>query len=123
MLITTCSTDSHHDEVDYLSPTSCGIRATIIDFGLSRLDIPSKGPVWTALPMEVFEGVGDQWDVYRSMRERVEDWEAFHPVTNILVRLTPWLLVREADRPRSGYDISSPTSSTRKACADLDQRV
>lgn len=43
--------------------------------------------VWTPLPEEVYEGVGAQWDVYRGMRERVrDDWQGFHPFTNVLVR-------------------------------------
>lgn len=60
------------------------MRATIIDFGLSRLDMPES--VWTPLPDEVYEGVGAQWDVYRAMRDRLgNDWEGFHPITNVMV--------------------------------------
>ncbi|ORX37137.1 hypothetical protein BD324DRAFT_624931 [Kockovaella imperatae] len=70
--------------VDYLHPPSTGIQATIIDFGLSRLSVPNKEPIWTAMPPEVYEGVGEQWDTYRAMRDKVTDWEAFNPSTNVL---------------------------------------
>lgn len=60
----------------------------MIDFGLSRLDT-DNGVASTPPPEEVFEGVGQQWDVYRAMRERVEkdaeeQWAGFHPITNAL---------------------------------------
>lgn len=72
---------------NYLSPDCTGARATIIDFGLSRLAMPdSKTSTWSAFPPEVYEGKGDQWDVYRSIRDLVkDDWAAFHPRTNVLV--------------------------------------
>lgn len=92
-----------------LSPPSAPtIKATLIDFTLSRLLQPttntltrsrSKGKA-KAKPNVlyedfedecIFEGEGDrQFDVYRGMREIVESegggWEAFHPKTNLLVR-------------------------------------
>lgn len=51
-----------------------------------------KGAVYTPLPEEVYDGVGDQWDVYRAQRDAVlsendnagDAWEAFHPSTNAL---------------------------------------
>lgn len=75
---------------DYLSTDCSAVQATIIDFGLSRLDMPQS--VWTPLPDEVYEGVGPQWNVYRSMRDRVDgDWEGFHPSTNVLVSISTLL--------------------------------
>ena len=85
------------------------IKATLIDFTLSRLVRPStttptrsrsKGKA-KAKPNIlydgfeddcIFEGEGDrQFDVYRGMKEIVEreggGWEAFHPKTNLLVRM------------------------------------
>jgi hypothetical protein len=45
--------------------------------------------VFTPLPEEVFEGKGDQWDVYRSMRAIIGvgdgGWEAYEPRTNVAV--------------------------------------
>ena len=75
---------SDSDADNYLCSHGSPVRVTIIDFGLSRLEIGKS--VWTPLPEEVYEGVGPQWDVYREMRDRVDgDWEAFHPITNVLV--------------------------------------
>ena len=72
------------DADNYLLTQGSPVRVTIIDFGLSRLDMDKS--VWTPIPQEVYEGVGAQWDMYREMRDRVDgDWEAFHPITNVLV--------------------------------------
>ncbi|KAK4684541.1 serine/threonine-protein kinase haspin, partial [Tremellales sp. Uapishka_1] len=61
------------------------IQTSIIDFGLSRLDMSSSKTVCTPLPQEVYEGVGEQWNVYRAMRDVVgEDWEGYHSRTNVL---------------------------------------
>jgi hypothetical protein len=70
-----------------LSESDTGVKVTIIDFGLSRLSIPGKpASTWSDLPPEVYEGKGDQWDVYRSMRDVIgDDWAGFHPETNVLV--------------------------------------
>lgn len=49
--------------------------------------MPELGPVYSPLPEEVYEGVGDQWDVYRAQRDVVEGagaWESFHSPTNVL---------------------------------------
>ena len=73
--------------MDYLWLEGSGLSVTVIDFGLSRLDRPNGGAIYTPLPEEVYEGVGAQWDVYRSMREMIgDDWEGYHPRTNVLVR-------------------------------------
>ena len=68
-----------------MRPSSTGISATIIDFGLSRLDAHGK-TVHTHIDEEVFEGVGEQWDVYRAMREAMaDDWSDYHPISNVMV--------------------------------------
>jgi len=78
-------------EDNFLDPSITGVRATIIDFGLSRLDLAET--VWTPLPNELYEGIGKQWDVYRAMRDRIgDDWEGFHPITNALVSRSPMAL-------------------------------
>jgi hypothetical protein len=49
-----------------------GYKATMVDFGLSRVDHPISGdrdPYFTPIPEDVFSGVGDQWDVYRAIRD------------------------------------------------------
>ncbi|KAF7301926.1 Other/Haspin protein kinase [Mycena indigotica] len=67
-----------------------GVRATVIDLGLSRMDAGdgSGGETvhWTPFEEEIFEGEGDyQFDIYRYMRDHNGDnWEAFSPLTNSL---------------------------------------
>lgn len=86
ILITDVDADPPAPITNYLDSNATGVRATVIDFGLSRLTMPDKGEVWTPLPEEVYEGVGDQWDVYRVQRDVVEEsgWEGFYPSTNVL---------------------------------------
>ncbi|KAF7332260.1 Other/Haspin protein kinase [Mycena kentingensis (nom. inval.)] len=67
-----------------------GVRATLIDLGLSRMDAGdgSGGEMvhWTPFEEEIFEGEGDyQFDIYRYMRDHNgSDWQAFNPLTNAL---------------------------------------
>ena len=85
VLIAHIPTASSRGIVDYLSSASCGVQTTIIDFGLSRLNGQDEA-TWTAIPDDVFDGVGEQWDVYRAMRDTVQDdWAAYHPITNVMV--------------------------------------
>ncbi|GAA5985938.1 hypothetical protein JCM11641_004835 [Rhodosporidiobolus odoratus] len=80
-----------------LSAEACGVKATLIDFTLSRVEVcgcQEEGregkTLFDAFEDEcVFEGEGDhQFDVYRSMRALVEKegggWEGSHPRTNVL---------------------------------------
>ncbi|GAA6022924.1 hypothetical protein JCM10207_006866 [Rhodosporidiobolus poonsookiae] len=79
-----------------LQPEEAGVRATLIDFTLSSVEIGAgggkgKGKVlFDAFEDEcVFKGEGDyQFDIYRSMRALVEQegggWEASHLKTNVL---------------------------------------
>ncbi|KAJ7167503.1 hypothetical protein C8R46DRAFT_1163059 [Mycena filopes] len=68
-----------------------GVRATLIDLGLSRMDAGdgSGGEMvhWTPFEDEIFMGEGDyQFDIYRYMRaHNGGNWEAFDPLTNALV--------------------------------------
>ncbi|GAA5892504.1 hypothetical protein JCM6882_005633 [Rhodosporidiobolus microsporus] len=78
-----------------LSAEKSGIRATVIDFTLSRVEKKADGEgkervLFDAFEDEcVFEGEGDyQFDIYRSMRALVEQegggWEGAHFKTNVL---------------------------------------
>ncbi|KAK8858853.1 hypothetical protein IAR55_003083 [Kwoniella newhampshirensis] len=86
----TSSPDAEQAEASshYLDATYTGVEATIIDFGLSRLNMESDSSscaTWTPVPEEVYEGKGAQWDLYRAMRGHLDDdWEKFHPFTNVL---------------------------------------
>lgn len=85
-MITECPITS--SEGDASDPDCTGVDATIIDFGLSRLDSHGGRVICTEIPEEVFDGVGDQWDVYRAEQDEVKgDWEAYHPITNVMVSL------------------------------------
>lgn len=66
-----------------------GVRATIIDLGLSRMnaDGGARASVhWTPFDDEVFEGEGDyQFEVYRLMRAHIgNEWRAYRPLTNVM---------------------------------------
>ncbi|KAF8309153.1 hypothetical protein DL93DRAFT_2141714 [Clavulina sp. PMI_390] len=70
-----------------------GIKATIIDFGLSRMEYRDGDrrenkalPLYTTLEEAIFQGEGDyQYDVYRMMRViNGDDWESFNSFTNVL---------------------------------------
>lgn len=75
----------------YMDDPVHGVRATLIDLGLSRMDAGDGdgGEMihWTQFEDEVFMGEGDyQFDVYRMMREHNGgDWEDFKPLTNVMV--------------------------------------
>ncbi|KAF9006594.1 hypothetical protein BDQ17DRAFT_1540386 [Cyathus striatus] len=74
----------------YMDDLSHGVRATIIDLGLSRMDAGDGGDGarvhWTPFDEEIFHGEGDyQFDIYRMMKVVAEGaWEDFYPMTNVL---------------------------------------
>lgn len=71
-----------------------GVRATIIDYSLSRLSGEPNALAYLFDDPSLFEGKGDaQYDVYRAMKTLVaDDWSGFYPVTNILVRIgSQWM--------------------------------
>ncbi|CAE7181870.1 unnamed protein product [Rhizoctonia solani] len=81
-----------HSNVLY-SPEHCGVRVTLIDLGLSRMDTHTQRAWFTKLESEIFEGEGDyQFDVYRMMKahclgdepEDANRWEDFRPLTNVM---------------------------------------
>ncbi|KAG2154994.1 uncharacterized protein EDB93DRAFT_1080979 [Suillus bovinus] len=66
-----------------------GVKATVIDLGLSRMettDAQGSKTYWTPFDEEIFEGEGDyQFDVYRMMKEYNNDsWEGYQPFTNVI---------------------------------------
>ncbi|KAL0949250.1 hypothetical protein HGRIS_009328 [Hohenbuehelia grisea] len=67
-----------------------GVKATVIDLGLSRMDAgDGRGGEmvhWTPFDEEIFMGEGDyQFDVYRFMRDHNgNSWEQFKPLTNVM---------------------------------------
>ncbi|KLT41186.1 hypothetical protein CC85DRAFT_248103 [Cutaneotrichosporon oleaginosum] len=134
ILINDVDADPPAPVTDYLDTRSTGVRATVIDFGLSRLDMPDQGAVYSALPEEVYEGVGDQWDVYREQRDVVEEagaWDSFHPSTNVLwlhylaarlLRSTPTLRKPYARRgkrtvPKTAAQVKTEMARTRAEAA------
>ncbi|KAG6878574.1 hypothetical protein C0993_003029 [Termitomyces sp. T159_Od127] len=74
----------------YMDDPLHGVRATLIDLGLSRMDAGDGdgGEMvhWTPFEDEVFMGEGDyQFDVYRMMKEyNGGAWEGFKPLTNVM---------------------------------------
>jgi serine/threonine-protein kinase haspin len=78
---------STHCGSDPLDPSTSGVKATIIDFGLSRLKAADEARVvFTPVPEDVLEGEGEQWDVYRAIDKRIQgNWEGYHPISNLMV--------------------------------------
>ncbi|KAI0321935.1 hypothetical protein OF83DRAFT_1161476 [Amylostereum chailletii] len=109
-------------------PTN-GVKATIIDLGLARMDpgndSDDRGVCWTPFDEEVFEGEGDyQFDIYRLMRtHNGDEWETFRPLTNVmwLHYLSRKLLkFKRLRAPITRKPASIPTSSeyTERECYD-----
>ncbi|CAL1701316.1 unnamed protein product [Somion occarium] len=72
-----------------------GVRATVIDLGLARMDDGDGVNVrWTPFDEEIFEGEGDyQFDVYRMMKaHNGNSWETYKPLTNVMLHAKPKLL-------------------------------
>ncbi|KAI0268119.1 hypothetical protein BC834DRAFT_867963 [Gloeopeniophorella convolvens] len=69
---------------------SHGVRATVIDLGLARVDsFPADGDIethWTPFDEDIFDGEGDyQFDIYRLMRDHIGGrWDDFRPLTNVM---------------------------------------
>ncbi|KAH7887554.1 hypothetical protein F5I97DRAFT_1861246 [Phlebopus sp. FC_14] len=66
-----------------------GVKVTIIDLGLSRMDAEDglgARVYWTPFDEEIFEGEGDyQYDVYRMMRDLSRGpKEGYQPFTNVM---------------------------------------
>ncbi|KAF8341263.1 uncharacterized protein EI90DRAFT_3150429 [Cantharellus anzutake] len=72
-------------------PSFQGLKATIIDFGLSRMSIAQMDKVshtshYVEFDDVIFKGKGDyQFEVYRMMkRHNSNDWEKYSPLTNVM---------------------------------------
>ncbi|CAO1628054.1 unnamed protein product [Jaminaea pallidilutea] len=127
---------ANHDEAAWkqlIDAPSSGVKATIIDFTLSRLQCPNDGKrsgknlfYDLSRDAEVFKGeakIDEQFEVYRSMRKLVgsasekngqdsapaADWSLFEPTTNLL-----WMhyLVRKLLFESGLKPLSSPASSS-----------
>jgi hypothetical protein len=109
-----------------------GYKATMVDFGLSRVDHPISGdrdPYFTPIPEDVFSGVGDQWDVYRAIRDLVDnesggDWAGHLPRTNLmwLRHLARVLLhsTRSLKRPRAKPAVKGTTRKPAAAAVSVE---
>ena len=111
-------------------PQAAGIRATIIDFTLSRVNalegqepaVSSDGVLYDKMAGdELFEGHGDiQFDVYRQMRQATKgEWHTFEPVTNLL-----WLryLVTKLIENK-GLKVSAKRKSAKSGAASAIERL
>jgi hypothetical protein len=69
------------------------VKATIIDYTLSRAAIGKTLIAYDFADQSLFEGRGDidmQFDIYRQMKQETnEDWSGFYPHTNVLVSIPP----------------------------------
>ncbi|TPX35082.1 hypothetical protein SmJEL517_g02506 [Synchytrium microbalum] len=78
---------TYQSESELITIKSTDLRATIIDYTLSRLYCRKRNVLcFLALDDEdYFNGEGDyQFDCYRIMREETgRDWEGYHPKTNV----------------------------------------
>lgn len=86
------------------------------------------GTASTPPPDEVFEGEGNQWDVYRAMRRRVQDaessWTDFHPITNALwLQYLAGRLLRSTRSLRKPYARRAGGTSTVKTAAAVKARA
>ncbi|KAG5648870.1 hypothetical protein DXG03_000219 [Asterophora parasitica] len=113
----------------YMDDPIHGVRATLIDLGLSRMDAgdghDAERVHWTPFEEEVFMGEGDyQFDLYRMMKEHNNGaWEEFKPFTNVM-----WLhyllvkLLRSKRLKAPAARRSSPTAAaaaySEKDCYD-----
>ncbi|KAJ1602267.1 hypothetical protein NDA14_003614 [Ustilago hordei] len=122
-----------------LDPRISGVKATIIDFTLSRATIPpaSKGRSKEAevlhYPFDdesLFQGSGDpQFDVYREMRTVTSgDWSSYTPSTNMLwLRYLAHKLIKvkckscKAPKSASEEGEADAYTSLQNAAARLDE--
>ncbi|KDN49262.1 hypothetical protein RSAG8_01964, partial [Rhizoctonia solani AG-8 WAC10335] len=123
---------AHSNVMD--SPEHSGVRVTLIDLGLSRMDTHTRRAWFTKLEPEIFEGEGDyQFDVYRMMEahclgsepKETARWEDFRPLTNVmwLHYLARQLLrakgLRKPDSITSRYHTVDDVEAEIRACSCL----
>ncbi|KZV82951.1 hypothetical protein EXIGLDRAFT_729090 [Exidia glandulosa HHB12029] len=93
-----------------------GVCATIIDLGLSRMQIGQGNEThWAPFAEEIFEGTGDyQFDVYRLMRaHNGGDWAPFRPLTNVM--WLHYIAVKLTQEKR----LRKPTIAHERKCAGV----
>ena len=78
----------------FIKPVTASLKATIIDFTMSRACSMSDGGHILAGGLEdetIFAGEGDyQYECYRIMKKLVKDnWNSYCPITNVVVSLSP----------------------------------
>ncbi|KAH9965795.1 hypothetical protein BC827DRAFT_767522 [Russula dissimulans] len=103
-----------------------GVKATVIDLGLARMDARlddgSTEIRWTPLDEEIFEGEGDyQFDIYRFMRRHNGGrWADFRPLSNVmwLHYLLGKLLKFKNLRPPRKSNTSTGPGFTERQCYD-----
>ncbi|KAG6830326.1 hypothetical protein H0H92_001261 [Tricholoma furcatifolium] len=99
----------------YMDDPAHGVRATLIDLGLSRMDAGDGNGGeeihWTPLEEEVFMGEGDyQFDVYRMMKVyNGGAWEDFKPLTNVMAAAK---LLKSKHLKAPAASRTSPTTDT-----------
>jgi serine/threonine-protein kinase haspin len=89
VLIQECSEDFKYalSDTKDIEVACVGLRATIIDYTLSRLDYRGTTFFLELKDDGIFDGKDDyQYDIYRMMRTEIgTDWEGFYPKTNVMV--------------------------------------
>ncbi|KAI0005147.1 hypothetical protein BJV74DRAFT_762806, partial [Russula compacta] len=115
--------------MDHLSH---GIKATVIDLGLARMDARtnddgSTETHWTPFDEEIFEGEGDyQFDIYRLMRKHNGGcWADFRPLSNVMWLHYLVIKLLNSKNLRPPRKTNSPTSSgfTERQCYDCLLKV
>ncbi|KAG1761367.1 hypothetical protein EDD22DRAFT_804676 [Suillus occidentalis] len=106
-----------------------GVKATVIDLGLSRMettDAQGSKTYWTPLDEEIFEGEGDyQFDVYRMMKDYNGNvWEGYQPFTNVmwLHYLTQKLLYSKRLKPPATRKRSTAESTQMASLTGYDEQ-
>jgi len=103
-----------------------GVKATVIDLGLARMDAHADDGSteirWTPFDEEVFEGEGDyQFDIYRLMRKHNGgSWADFRPLSNVMwlhYLLIKLLKSKNLRPPRKSNSSASP-GFTERQCYD-----
>ncbi|KAI6035053.1 hypothetical protein F5J12DRAFT_790723 [Pisolithus orientalis] len=115
-----------------MDDTRFGVKTTIIDLGLSRMDASDprdQVTYWTSFDDDIFEGEGDyQYDIYRMMvKLNRGGWDRYQPFTNVmwLHYLVLKLLYSKRLRPPGTRKkavgegrIESPTGYDEQECYD-----
>ncbi|KAG6335105.1 hypothetical protein ID866_3974 [Astraeus odoratus] len=113
-----------------MDDTQFGVKATIIDLGLSRMDAAdSEGgkTYWTPFDEDIFEGEGDyQYNVYRMMRDlNGGAWDRYQPFTNVMwlhylvTKLLHWKRLKPPGtrkKTNRGAEGVSPTGYDEQEC-------